>query len=985
MLSWRQVVKRLILASLGRERPELLPEGSGRAEIVRRFHARRREAQPPVFVIQGPLGSGKTHLVGRIRATYRRSSLGSFPRRNVDVRLDLMPPKVPEAEFTLEVLRRQLRTRFSLWRRVTTPRFDLMRAQLFVHRVSLGEADPPRAVAADLQWALQTGVKVATSLHAGGTPLVVPSLKAGPGRWARQARVRFGWGAAAKWVKAFRDALPTTDPLGQTDLARAEAMERGLTIAMAQDLAAATRRKRFAVRQVVIFIDAYDRVENESSSPAWLVEFADDLRDAGAAVMLVLACRRQRLWTERMHRDGDYEDKRVFEASSTVEVHPLHPLGFVERTYVLADYQVPGSLIEPLANASAGHPLALRLLGMTFGNLPPAAADRRERLLLPHLPKVTRPTDDWVRRFCALVGPLLVSDLRPEVARHAHAAAALRAFDRPLMVCVLGDEFRGDAFTELLATPLVEAPKPSGLGGNQESYRMRTFARQLLRDDDAATEARLEWHARASQYFDELAQKSDFDPERQFALRVEALYHRSYVETQRPGETPKVVEANVAEAFMAEQTIRRFDHCEMLLDCAADMHWLPDDWKARVLALAGRMYLTADRYEVAEERLRESLRVTEDLDQAGELVLGTRQSLVKCLRLQGRIEEALVEQQATLDATVETTPVAAFQAVWSQSLLAKAAGDLIGAIEKADSAGRQLSELLGDDAEMHVRLAERLGFGSLPRKRAHLLRHQADLARRSGDFVRSHELLDAAARAYATDPEPVAQQHLRLLTGHVLRAEGLFADAEQLAAQVLDEVLGATVPNVRLQLVALRAVAQARLASPFPEGARAYLLALSQDEACTYPSGRMIGYWGLGELARLAGQAPEATAQYQAALRSNGDSPAFERFYVHVGLAETERHASAQRALDRLRRVADSEAASAHPSIMFWSHLVAARAYNQDGDATRAARQREAARHALDGVRCHKRAQPWELDILASDEAAVAGDQPFPSVALLLP
>lgn len=160
-----------------------------------------------------------------------------------------------------------------------------------------------------------------------------------------------------------------------------------------------------------------------------------------------------------------------------------------------------------------------------------------------------------MRRFSAVVGASLLHDLPEAVSWHARAAAVLRAFDRPLLAHVLGESFRGDAYDELVATPLVGAPAPSLLSVAEETYRMRAFARQLLRDDTAAGEARTRWHARALSYYETVADKIATDPERQFAMRVEALLHCAYL---RPDEA----QAPLAQNLIAEQAVRR-DHCEM--------------------------------------------------------------------------------------------------------------------------------------------------------------------------------------------------------------------------------------------------------------------------------------------------------------------------------------------------------------------------------------------------------------------------------------
>jgi hypothetical protein len=649
-------------------------QASSRAYIVNRFHDVRREEHPPVFIIEGVPLDGKTELLGRMRETYRHRFAYLF-RQVTDARLDFTPPKSAEAEAGLEILRRQLHSRDSFWRPAPTPRFDLMRAQLHAHRINVGEQEPAHRAVADFQWALDTGSAIYTSLQSGGVPLVKPSLKAGPIRWIRQFRVRAGIGPAAKWVKEYRESLPEAEALGRDDATVTRAIERALTVAMAADLARATRRKLGRLQQIAIFIDAYHRVE-KSSNPFWLVQLADDLRATNAAVVLVVASRKQRHLTARMKEEPDYESHGVFDTSSGFELHRLQPLEYLERVYELAKYRVPETHEEDLANAAFGHPLALRLLGMAFGQ----AKGERVDYLAPRIQEALRkfPRDksavDWFERFCDAIAPYLFDELDSNAQWYAHAAAATRGFDRPLLAQMIGKSFRGDSFNELVETPLVEAPRPNTLLAEKEGYRMRDFARQLLHDDSAATEARLTWHRRAAEYFHELTKKSDTDPERQFALRVEELYHRSYIEVRQPEGNTDDAESRLAQALMAEQTARRFDHCELLLKCADDMYWLPDESRARRLALAGRIYLASDRYDIAEERLREALRLAEQRRLPDALLFGIRQSIVKSLHYRGRYEEARTELRALLREVGDSIPVIVFHGVWYDSLLATSPG-----------------------------------------------------------------------------------------------------------------------------------------------------------------------------------------------------------------------------------------------------------------------------------------------------------------------
>ena len=58
--------------------------------------------------------------------------------------------------------------------------------------------------------------------------------------------------------------------------------------------------------------------------------------------------------------------------------------------------------------------------------------------------------------------------------------------------------------------------------------------------------------------------------------------------------------------FGEELLTGRTDRCETLLRVALSYDWTEKRWRAIVLAHAGKMYLARDRYQLAEERLREA-------------------------------------------------------------------------------------------------------------------------------------------------------------------------------------------------------------------------------------------------------------------------------------------------------------------------------------------------------------------------------------------
>jgi tetratricopeptide (TPR) repeat protein len=983
MPSWQDLyrIARLFLLAPNKVRKGLdVPESLGHSSIVNRFSQIRNQPSPPVLVIEGSRGSGKSHLMTRLRSAFRMDQAWLLAE-DLDARID-MSTTAPEPEPALMLVRSQLRRpHSSLWRPAPTPRFDLMRAHLARHRRHMGAAGPPTgAIAADLEWLVRAGVKVAGSVQAGGVPLVAPSMKAGPLRWVRLARTQLGIGRAAKWVKAEVARLPGTNIAGERDVQRLHALEGGLARAMAEDLGRATSRDKLRVGQILILIDAYHRVES-STNPRWVVEFADALQRVRAHVILVVACRHQRLWTEHMEADATLSDYKAFKASTAIEVHRLRPLEWQECRYTLANYRVPANLVDGLATISRGHPLALRLLGMHFGRHGGGGLDPADNKLLSQLPKGKHVDEEWVADFCSIIGPSILEGLSRSIAFHARAAAALRAFDRPLLAKVMGDSFRGGVFKELLETPLIETLTATRTFPSEHVYRIRAFARGFWQEDLSEIEAQRGWHQRAADHFRIQADAAGADPEREFETRAEVLFHELCLGSDE-------AEQRFATAFVAALRSGRLDHCEMLLQSASDAPLSRLDWKARVAVMAGRMYLAAHQYELAEERLLEASELMAGRKD-DDLVVAISQTLAKCYRLQGRLDEARQETAAVLKRAANN-PVARFQAIWTNSLLATSAGDLRHAEELADTAEWLLDDLLSEEkAQRSTSLAQQLGIGRLPRKRVHMQRHRADLARRRGDYLTATRLIDAAEQGYADEPEDSAVWHLRVLRSHVLRAEGLTDAAIDTAEAVRADIARSTSSDRRASLLAVRCLAQAKLASGDTQSARSLFAALCDSDPGAYPPGRIIGHWGLGELDRLAGDAPGAAKSYRAALEDRGESrTVFERTYAQLGLAEVERmRGDIDRSLERLKRFELLDICAAHPSLRFWCDVFAARALfardgpEGEGSLERLRRAEESAAAFVHG----SGNLGLERDVTARLRETLRHDADAPSPAMLLP
>src|SRR4051812_41828474 len=96
----------------------------GRGTVLGGVYPGGRADRPPVFVLQGIRGSGKSELLTHLRASFERRPAWRWAEE-LDARLDFTTIE-PEHEQALAELRRQLRIDASKLRPVRFPRFQLL-------------------------------------------------------------------------------------------------------------------------------------------------------------------------------------------------------------------------------------------------------------------------------------------------------------------------------------------------------------------------------------------------------------------------------------------------------------------------------------------------------------------------------------------------------------------------------------------------------------------------------------------------------------------------------------------------------------------------------------------------------------------------------------------------------------------------------------------------------------------------------------------
>lgn len=941
------------------------PDGRpfGRSEVVAEFHRLRQLDLPPVFVIQGPRGHQKSELIDYLRfSNNKRWALVAEER---DSKVDLFAID-PEPETVLASVSRQLTASKSFSRPLRFPR--LARVQALLTLEQLREGLPPSqmsAVEADRNWLAAAGVQIVN--RAADISIPTPPRSVKLNRWLHAAWWKISPTAAGRWVRGLQRGLPAQDAAATSRRERLERLRDGLTKALVEDLRKATRRRLLPIAEVVVFIDGYHRVER-SSQPDFIVELANQLAASRARVMLVVACREQILWSKLAQSQPDYQNFSSMETSERIQIHHLAPIGWSERIRSLFKDEVPAPLAGGLAELSLGMPVMLNLFGAAFGN--GKNASRNARALLDELPTAERFDNEWFERCSRIVARYTVKELDHSLKLHLRAAATQRNFDKALLAKLLGSHFVGEHYEELVSSDLVGTPRPSLLLDGKQTYRVRSFVREVLAADDTELNAVTEWHRLAHDYF-EASAKASQDPDLAFLLETEALFHRLFIE-------PGVAKPELLRRFQVQLLALRTDRCEGLLRAALDFEKKDTHWRATCLVHAGKMYLARGRYEWAEERLVEAKGLLSLDEKDPELAVATCLALARCYRLQERFALARRELRSLSGRNVHN--VVEFMSTWSESLEAKFEGRLATSVDRADECRHLLKELLAEtNVDDSAHAAERYGVGGLPRKRFHISRHEADIARRAGDYPASLAKVKEALTGYEEDPEDGIEAYTELVRVHLLRQEGHFNSSFDLAQNLFDEFTAPPSEDLRGAVEAKRCMAHATLCGPEPEFAREMLEELTKADPVISSQARRFGFFGLGELERLQGHFGQARSFYDLSEQVNDSRPRFESLYAELGQIEIERIERPERVAGGVRQLLRQTEVREHPSFVFYATLLELRAFGPAEGRETAVRAAEARFRRLPG------STNWELRTLANHVAAFAAGTSPPAIVFNLP
>jgi tetratricopeptide (TPR) repeat protein len=936
----------------------------GRGEITASFHRLKGLDLPPVFVVQAPPGYQKSELIEFIRHTTAKRLARNSEER--DAKIDFFSID-PEVEGVLDSLSRQLTAPKSWVRPLRFPRLNRLFRLLADEQRR--EGIPPRgpgAVEDDRNWLATVGVEVTNQVANVSIPR--------PPRSARLKRVlrSVGWKIsptpAGRWVRGVARNLPDSSASAIGRRERLDLLKDGLIEAFVEDLRVATRRRLMPVTEIVIYIDGYQRVER-SARATLIVELAELLAASNARVMLVVACREQRLWSKLARSQPDYRNFSTIETSARVEIHHLKELPWDARMFSLHRDGVPVALAPELAGRSHGLPVLLDLFGAVFGD--GAAASASARKLLDQLPAADAPDQAWFESCSRIVARYMAEDLDESSLKvHLRAAATLRNFDERLLKHILRDNFSGESFERLSESVFVGTPRPSLLLESERTFRARSFVREVLNNDATEKAAVAEWHRRACDYCTSEAEKCA-DPERAFLLETEALYHRLFIEAD-------FAKPELFRRFEVQLLEQRTDRCETLLRAALDFEKRDTHWLGTCLVHAGKMYVARGLHDRAEERLIEAKGLLSLDEEHPELAIASIVALARCYRMLERFGDARRELRALSGRKLH--PLIEFACTWTESLGAKFEGRLATAADRARESRRLLAELLEPGRRKDsAQAAERYGIGALPRKLFHISRHEADIARRGGDYVTALEKIEEARVGYEDDAEDGVLEHNELGRAHLLRQEGHLTESLQLGQLLHAKFTAMPDEDPRGAAEARRCCAHALLCQPDPEQAREILEGLARSDLSVSPRARRFGYFGLGELERLSGDFGRARSLYYLSEEVDDGHPRFESLYGELGRIEIERIERPDRVAGELRQLARQVEVLEHPSMMFYIALIELRAFGL-GEG-----RKDAVRRAATRFKRAASSTDWELQLVTDTVDALRSETEPPQLVFNLP
>jgi tetratricopeptide (TPR) repeat protein len=433
-------------------------------------------------------------------------------------------------------------------------------------------------------------------------------------------------------------------------------------------------------------------------------------------------------------------------------------------------------------------------------------------------------------------------------------AAMPRVFDRALLEAV-AERRVDEAWTEReLGRGTLERCGETAAG--EPLWRVEPLLRNALFAHLAGgRDQRLfeQGHDRAIDHYSALPIPRDL--EARFRLQLELAYHQAAL-------TPRIGFGQIVRLADGSPTSRHRDRCQTILAAVEELHAATPAIEARTILLQVKLHhdlgddgAAVDILDAAAQRHPldgdfDPVAVTVELQRA------------KHNRLSGNYELALARyEKVEEEAMVADDVIVLTHCQWQRSLVLGRMHEVARASEAASAAQRG-NAVLARDTRAGIE-AGGYGIHRIDLKPAHLLRHQAQLRRLSGDYVDAHTSLSRACEIYEQSPNARFLAYAKVVRSDILRFEGDYEAAIERADDVLALFDDGSMQDERLLARARRASVLARLGRGELPSTEAERLASVPDEVD--PAAHIAGLLAQAEIHRRGQRLPEAVGMYYVA------------------------------------------------------------------------------------------------------------------------
>lgn len=849
----------------------------------------------PVLSFYGIGGAGKSTLLLYLRhALSQAGDTSPRPDAFITFQPGRTPPTAPEALW-------QIRSQLAKQTNKPFPRFDLLWGTWWERTYHASIKKNPSLISeeADL---LADILSTAESVPMLGIAVKVVKILT---HITLETRARVIEQRAAGWLREKLSLAPKTrnvkHALRVIDITRVHDL---LPAALAADLADMTdAAKQPGARRMVIFVDTYERLEDSHTElngrvrPTFVEDLARSLIEIRANVGLVVAGRNPLHWAERRNAHGEWDlDPASFWAletgtRTTTVLESRHLLQYCldvfspkdAQSYLVDKRGLAPALAESTLQSTGGLPLALAAVGDLLDESGEAAA--AEIRSLRETVGDTQPLSaEWLKEF----GRWLLARMLDQLQVHGKEAlvGTLRAASIPrwftedlLYEMVDGGASFQEQFDQLTRYGFVE-PRITDATTSVPAYSIHPVVRREMLRSVRITKQWLSWQRKALAYFEGTGgtpfTESDLDLENYLGI----LYHRTILDPGRGLEEAQ----RVFDHFLGVFQVTR---AQAVIDLLRDLADQVLESRALAVILNGRLDMGVGAYRSAITRFTEAEALLAAEDGAADRQSQALVYHAEALRLNGDYKDALAAFRRVGDMAERLDrDDLRFVAAWGLSLTYKLQDefeDSLASCEQAELIAPRVGRLEFIDAHT---------FG-VPEVRADISnagRHKSELLRQIGDYAGSRIAADSFLDLYRPYPDSLGYCYANLVEAQIQRMESTGPAALDCAINAL--VGFQRLHNHRGELTAVRQVGQILYQLSRLDEAAEQFTRLLANTSEAYPYGAIFAHLGLGELARLRGDADEAEGHYRSAMDlCEALHGRMETAYGCLGLAELARAA----------------------------------------------------------------------------------------------